>query len=111
MQMLLTKLTRHFDFGVPSDQALTQHTTIDTRMHQSTIFEDNTSCLELANKPDQFRPRTKHIGIKWHHFQDAVKNGSVVVQKIDTTLQLTDPLTKPLPRPWFEQLRWLLMGW
>ena len=80
-------------------------------MHQLTIFEDNTGCLELANKLDQFRPRTRHISIKWHHFRDAVKNGSVVVQKIDTTLQLADPLTKPLPCPWFEQLRWLLMGW
>ena len=111
MQTLLTELTRHFDFSVPSDQALAQHTTIDTRMHQSTIFKDDTGCLELANKPDQFCPWTKHIGIKWHHFWDTVKNVSVVVQKIDTTLQLADPLTKPLPHPWFEQLRWLLMGW
>jgi hypothetical protein len=92
-------------------------------MHQSTIFEDNTGCLilvicefdliwlELANKPDQYCPQTKHIGIKWHHFRDAVKNGSVVVQKIDTTMQLADPLTKPLPQPRFELLHWLLMGW
>ena len=68
MHTLLTKLTKHFDFGVPSDVALAQQTTVDTRMHQSTIFEDNTGCLELANKLDQFCPRTKHIGIKWHHF-------------------------------------------
>ena len=111
MRTLLTELTKHFNFGFPSDVALTQHTTVDTCMHQSMIFEDNIGCLELANKPDQFCPRAKHIGIKWHHFRDAVKNGSVVVQKIDTTLQLANPLTKPLPFPWFEQLRWLLMGW
>ena len=103
-------LNRHFNFGVPSGVTLTQHTTINTHMHQSTIFEDNTGCLELVNKPDQFHLQTKHISIKWHHFCDAVKNGSMVVQKIDTTLQLTNPLTKPLPHPWFEQLRWLLMG-
>ena len=111
MHTLLTKLTKHFNFGVPSDVTLTQHTTVDTCMHQSMIFEDNTGCLELANKPDQVCPWTRHISIKWHHFWDAVKNGSVVVQMIDTTLQLADPLTKPLPHPWFEQLRWLLMGW
>jgi hypothetical protein len=80
-------------------------------MHQSTIYEDNTSCLELVNRPDQFHPRTKHIGIKWHHFHDAVKNGSIVVKKIDTTFQLADPLTKPLQQHRFEMLRQLLMGW
>ena len=30
------------------------------------VFEDNNGALELANKP-KFRPRTKHIGIKYHH--------------------------------------------
>ena len=91
MHTLLTELTRHFNFGVPSDVALAQHTMVDTHMHQSMIFEDNTGCLELANKPDLFHPQTKHISIKWC-FLDAVKNGSVVVQKIDTTLQLANPL-------------------
>ena len=56
MCTLLTELTKHFNFGVPSDVALTQHTTVNTRMHQSMIFEDNTGCLELVNKPDQFCP-------------------------------------------------------
>jgi hypothetical protein len=73
--------------------------------------EDNTGCLELVNRPDQFRPRTKHIGIKWHHFCDTVKNGNVAVKKIDTTFQLADLLTKPLPQQRFEMLRQLLMGW
>ena len=31
------------------------------------VFEDNNGALELANDP-KFRPRTKHIGIKYHHF-------------------------------------------
>jgi hypothetical protein len=56
-----------------------------TRMHKSVIFEDNMGCLEIASKPDQYRPRTKHIGIKWHHFRDQVANGHVVIEKIDTT--------------------------
>jgi hypothetical protein len=45
------------------------------------------------------------------HFHDAVKNGSIVVKKINTTFQLTDPLTKPLPQHRFEMLRQLSMGW
>jgi hypothetical protein len=112
MRTLLSELSKGFNFaGVPDLPLLGSQSRVDTRMHQSTVFEDNTGCLELVNKPDQFRPRTKHIGIKWHHFRDAVKNGSVVVEKIDTSLQLADPLTKPLPQPTFEKLRLLLMGW
>jgi hypothetical protein len=80
-------------------------------MHQSIVYKDNTGKLELVNNPDQFRPRTKHIGIKGHHFCDAVKNGSVVVKKINTEFQLADPLTKPLTQHQFEMLHKLLMGW
>jgi hypothetical protein len=80
-------------------------------LHQSMIYEDNTGCLELVNKPDQFQPQPKHIRIKWYHFQDTLKNGSIMVKKIDTTYQLADPLIKPLPQHWFEMLQHLLMGW
>ena len=111
MQTMLTELCKGFDFGISASNVLGATSRIDTRMHQSTIYEDNTGCLELVNRPDQFHPRTKHIGIKWHHFRDAVKNGSVVVKKIDTTFQLADPLTKPLPQHHFEMLHQLLMGW
>lgn len=111
MRTLLSELSKRFDFGVPDSSILGTQSRIDTRMHQSTVYEDNTGCLELANNPDQFRPRTKHIGIKWHHFRDAVKNGNVVVKKIDTEFQLADPLTKPLTQHRFEMLRKLLMGW
>jgi hypothetical protein len=112
MRTMLSELSKGFDFaGIPDLPLINRQSFIDTRLHQSVVYEDNTGCLELVNKPDQFRPRTKHIGIKWHHFRDAVKNGSVVVKKIDTTLQLADPLTKPLPQPTFETLRKLLMGW
>jgi hypothetical protein len=111
MRTMLAELCKGFDFGISASNVLGATSRIDTRMHQSTIYEDNTGCLELVNRPDQFRPRTKHIGIKWHHFRDAVKNGSVVVKKIDTTFQLADPLTKPLPQHRFEMLRQLLMGW
>jgi hypothetical protein len=112
MRTMLSELSKGFDFaGIPDLPLINRQSFIDTRLHQSVVYEDNTGCLELVNKPDQFRPRTKHIGIKWHHFRDAVKNGSVVVKKIDTTLQLANPLTKPLPQPTFETLCKLLMGW
>jgi hypothetical protein len=38
----------------------------DTITHL-TIFEENKGSLDLANAP-KLQPRTKHIGIKYHHF-------------------------------------------
>ena len=82
-----------------------------THMFKSVVFEDNMGCLEIASKPEQFCPRTKHIGIKWHHFRDQVANGHVEIQKIDTRINWADIFTKLLPRPQFEALRKLMMGW
>ena len=82
-----------------------------TRMFKSVVFKDNMGCLKIASKPEQFRPHTKHIGIKWHHFRDQVANSHVEIQKIDTSIQWADIFTKPLPRPQFEALRKLMMGW
>jgi hypothetical protein len=36
---------------------------------QSTVFEDNDTCLKFARMP-QLTPRTKHIGIPYHWFQE-----------------------------------------
>ena len=82
-----------------------------THMFKSVVFEDNMGCLEIASKPEQFHPHTKHIGIKWHHFHDQVANGHVEIQKIDTQINWANIFTKPLPRPQFEALRKLMMGW
>jgi hypothetical protein len=54
MRTLLTELSKGFDFGISADAIVGPQSFVDTRMHQSTIFEDNTGCLELANKPDQY---------------------------------------------------------
>ena len=81
------------------------------KQHQSIVYEDNTGALEIANQDSQYRPRTKHISIKWHRFRDHVASGEMTVAKIDTTLQWADFLTKPLTKVPFERLRYLVMGW
>ncbi len=79
-------------------------------MTHSTVFEDNNGALELAIEP-KYRPRTKHIAIKYHHFREHVKNKSIKVKKIDTKEQLADIFTKPIEKHQFEYLRNKLMGW
>jgi hypothetical protein len=48
MRTLLTELSKGFDFGISADAIVGPQSFVDTRMHQSTIFEDNTGCLILV---------------------------------------------------------------
>jgi hypothetical protein len=75
-----------------------------------TLFEDNNGALELATAP-RYRPRTKHIAIKYHHFREHVKLGKVSIKSIDTKEQIADIFTKALPGPTFAFLRYKLLGW
>ena len=81
-----------------------------TPIVHSTVFEDNNGALELAKAP-RYRPRTKHIAIKYHHFRSHVQNGSIKLEPIDTQFQIADQFTKGLPFQTFKSLRYLLMGW
>ena len=74
------------------------------------LFEDNNGALELAKEP-RYRPRTKHIAIKYHHFREHVKNGSISINPIDTRDQIADQFTKALPTSTFQFLCHKLLGW
>ena len=73
------------------------------------VFEDNESCISMA-KRRKFSPRTKHIGIKYHHFRSHVGT-TVSIHSIDTKQQTADVLTKPVDEALFKHLRMKLCGW
>ena len=73
------------------------------------MFEDNESCISMA-KRRKFSPRTKHIGIKYHHFRSHVGT-TVSIHSIDTKQQTADVLTKPVEEALFKHLRAKLCGW
>ena len=75
-----------------------------------TLFEDNNGALELATTP-RYRPRTKHIAIKYHHFREYVTNGTISIRPIDTKEQIADQFTKGLQVGTFEYLRNKILGW
>ncbi len=77
---------------------------------QSTVYEDNQSCLKFATMP-KMSPRTKHIAIPYHFFRTQVKNLEIAVKAIATDNQLADQFTKGLPQDKFLRDRKLLMGW
>ena len=74
------------------------------------VFEDNSGALEMA-KNYKYRPRTKHLNVKYHHFRDYVERGEITIHKIDTSNQLADYLTKPVSQEILEHLRLKVMGW
>ena len=113
MRTLLSEISSGFQIAGLAQNALLDSGPVRafSRMFESTVYEDNMGCLEIASNPEQYRPRTKHIGIKWHHFRDQIAAGHVKIEKIDTKFNWADIFTKPLPRPQFEALRKLMMGW
>lgn len=89
-------------FGVPIG--------LTTPIVRCRTFEDNAGALELANSP-KYRPRTKHLSLRLHHFRQHVRDGSITIEPISTKDQLADIFTKPIPRVQFEVLRKQIMGW
>lgn len=74
------------------------------------LFEDNSGALEMA-KTHKYRPRTKHLNVKLHHFRDYVERKEISIHKIDTLEQLADYLTKPVSVDILQHLRPKVMGW
>ncbi len=79
------------------------------------VFEDNQGALFLATN-QRITSRTKYFHVKWHHFwshvsQDGGKDGKIVVEKVESSQQAADYLTKPLPRELFENNRKIIQGW
>jgi hypothetical protein len=48
----------------------------------SKVYEDNTACIVLATTETHFKPRTKHISLKYHHFHDPTKQGHLQIIKV-----------------------------
>ncbi len=75
------------------------------------MYEDNNACFVQATTNTTYKPRTKHISLKYHHFNDQVKSGSLTIVKVNTSENMVDIFTKPLEKQKFQYLRHLLMGW
>jgi len=111
MRSLLRELSTRFKIPDYTGTLLQGDAKAFTKSHRSVVHEDNKACLGLIMNPEQCRPRTKHIRIKWFHFRDQIAQGNITVQKIDTDLNWADIFTKALPRTKFELLRKMMMGW
>ena len=59
----------------------------------------------------KYRPRTKHLNVKLHHFPQYVNDGAIQIHDIDTSYQEADYLTKPVDHYALLRLRKRVMGW
>ncbi len=75
-----------------------------------TVFEDNEGAIEIANVP-KMRPRTKHLNLRYHHFREEVKKGTISIYHVSTKDQMADIFTKPLDEGQFTKLRMRMIGW
>jgi hypothetical protein len=66
------------------------------------LFEDNNSCIAQTENPLHHK-RTKHIDVYYHFTRQMVEEGVVILEKVDTSDQLADMLTKPLGKTLFRK--------
>lgn len=74
------------------------------------LYEDNSGAIEIMTVP-KLRARTKHLNIKYHHYQQAVKLKRITIHPVESDCQPGDLLTKSLALPLFLKHRLYLMGW
>lgn len=83
-------------------------TELNFQQHESsTLFLDNRSAIHLASDP-QFHNRSKHIDIRHHFVRERQDDGTINIVWIPTEEMAANILTKSLPRPKFEKLRFML---
>ena len=84
----------------------------ETQTNLSRVFEDNEACRKLASSTmPKLTPRSKHIAVKYHWFQEKLEPMNIVILLIDTKSQLADIFTKGLVQKEFEEKRRLVSGW
>ena len=59
------------------------------------LYCDNNRVIALAKEPRSHQ-KSKHIERRFHIIRERVKKGNVLVQKVASTDNVADPLTKAL---------------
>ena len=76
-----------------------------------TLYQDNLSTMHLIERGRAASEKTRHISIRYFWIKQAVDDGEVVIEKLDTKLMPANILTKPLQGEQFRQERRMLTNW
>jgi len=74
--------------------------------HPTRLKCDNQRAITITKNPGSMKG-TKHLKVQYYYTCDQQKAGEIAVEYVDSSRQLADPLTKPLPRNKFVGLRTL----
>jgi hypothetical protein len=72
--------------------------------HPTPLLTDNESALALAKDP-RFHARAKHINTRCHYIRECIDNNDIYLSYVNTSDNIADIFTKPLPAPTFLKLR------
>ena len=67
------------------------------KQENSRLYNDSQSVIHLA-KNSAFHSKTKHIQLRYHFIRLALENGQLKLEKIHTSQNLADMLTKVVTR-------------
>ena len=68
-----------------------------TQASPTKVMEDNAACIYSSMDAKPMNPRSKHIDTRIFKLKEFVKDGIMVLTKIESENQVADNLTKPLP--------------
>jgi hypothetical protein len=74
------------------------------------VYEDNTASISMSTYKGSPHKRSKHFGIEWAYFKQAVELLEIKPVYISTNEQPADMLTKALPFQKFSLFRNKIMG-
>jgi len=75
----------------------------------TTTYEDNMACIFMSKSSGSYH-KVRHIDTRVYHLRDLCKDGTMELEKVESSRQAADSLTKGTPRVLFEDHRTIMLG-
>mmetsp|Transcript_57331 Transcript_57331/g.117328 ORF Transcript_57331/g.117328 Transcript_57331/m.117328 type:complete len:1978 (-) Transcript_57331:6636-12569(-) len=73
------------------------------------LYEDNMACIYMS-KSSGAHHKVRHIDTRVYHLRDLCKDGTMELEKVESSRQAADSLTKGTPRVLFDMHRDVMLG-
>jgi hypothetical protein len=82
---------------------------IGYKQQTSTLFVDSSVAMQMATT-EGHHDRSKHINVKHHYIREMIEQHVITLEKVDTSDNEADILTKPLTAQQFNKLKQRIMN-